>query len=602
MRVEIVIPAYEPDERLLRYVEELQAAGFAGITVVDDGSGEAYAALFETLREQGCRVLHHEQNQGKGAALKTAFRTLKKDKKTEAVVTADCDGQHTAQDVRAVVEGLEQAPGTLVLAQRRFDENTPKRSMTGNRVVSAAMGILYDIRLTDTQTGLRGIPAEMLPDMAELSGDRYEYELNMLMWAKQHAVEFTQVPIEARYFDNNAGSHYRTVRDSIPILKRILSGAVQYSFSAAFSAVVDVFAYCLLVKLILTSWPLASRVLAAAVIARTLSSLANYVCNRRLPTAQNKTVRGTLWKYYCLWAVQLVASIAGTTLLCEWLTIDELPAKLLTDLLLALASYQVQLRWVFAKPRGAAAQEDTLPRWNGFGRLAKRCVSAVLRYEVVAETPLPERSCVYVVHHQNMFGPVHAVICLPQAHIWALWPFCETKACFEQYYGYTFTKRFGWPKPLAALAAGLLSITVPPFFAAIGAVPVFRGRARLRETLRISAGLLARGESLVICPDVDYQSESAFVGETYTGFVGVAGMAKQQSGVCTAFVPVHCSKRDRKIYTGRPIYCGEGREERRACAAQIGQALNDLAKEHQSREAAAAQLSGNQSVEPMRGA
>lgn len=89
--------------------------------------------------------------------------------------------------------------------------------------------------------------------------------------------------------------------------------------------------------------------------------MVNYLFNRRLPTAQNRGIGGTIWKYYCLWAVQLVASISGTTLLCEFAGMGEMLAKLLTDLILALASYQVQLRWVFAKGKTGPR---TKPRTN----------------------------------------------------------------------------------------------------------------------------------------------------------------------------------------------------------------------------------------------
>lgn len=350
MRIEVVIPAYKPDERLPRYITDLKAAGFTAVTVVDDGGGADYAPLFDELEREGVRVLRHPVNRGKGAALKTAFALLRDDPEVEAVITADCDGQHTAENVQAIADGLASAPGTLVLAQRRFDENTPSRSLAGNRVTSAALRIFYDIRLKDTQTGLRGIPAEMLGEIAALSGDRYDYELNMLMWAKRRGVAFTGVEIEALYFDNNAGSHYRTVVDSLPILYRVLSGMIQYAISAGLSAVVDVAAYGLLVYLLLPAvWPEGVRITVAAVIARTVSSVVNFFCNRHLPTAQNRKVSGTIWKYYCLWAVQLAASVAGTTLLCKWLGLGELLAKLLTDLVLALASYQVQMRWVFAK-------------------------------------------------------------------------------------------------------------------------------------------------------------------------------------------------------------------------------------------------------------
>ena len=87
MHVEVVIPAYQPDERLSRYVADLKASGFTAITVVDDGGGPAYAALFDALEREGCRVLRHEVNRGKGAALKTAFRLLEADPDLDAVRT-----------------------------------------------------------------------------------------------------------------------------------------------------------------------------------------------------------------------------------------------------------------------------------------------------------------------------------------------------------------------------------------------------------------------------------------------------------------------------------------------------------------------------------
>ena len=95
--------------------------------------------------------------------------------------------------------------------------------------------------------------------------------------------------------------------------------------------------------------------------------------------------------------------------------------------------------------------------------------------------------------------------------------------------------------------------------------------------MRTSVELLSEGHSIVLCPDVDYQSKSAFMGETYAGFAGIAGMTRSHSGVDVAFIPVHCSKAEKTIYTGAPIYCAEGRVGRQACAQQIARALNSMA-------------------------
>lgn len=360
MQVCIVIPAYEPEEKLLDYVTALLGAQLGPIVVVDDGSGARYAPLFAALGPLGCTVLTHAQNRGKGAAIKTALEWYRLHAAgCCGVVTADCDGQHTVRDVRRVCEALAQNPRALVLGCRDFGAGTPARSLAGNRATSAALRALYDIRLDDTQTGLRGLPNALHAGLRTLRGERYEYELNVLLYAKQQGFAFAVVPIETVYFENNAGSHYRTVQDSARILLQLCAGLAQYALSAGLSVVVDVLLYGVLVKWALAAWPTAPRLFWAAVAARTCSSAVNYACNRRLPYVQEKRIGVTIAKYYCLWLVQLLASFAGVWALCAGLRWDEMPAKLLIDALLAIVSYQVQLRWVFRKsaPSKRAARE-----------------------------------------------------------------------------------------------------------------------------------------------------------------------------------------------------------------------------------------------------
>ena len=94
-QIPIVIPSYEPDEKLLSLLKRLRENGFTNIVVVDDGSGEAYARFFDEAKETyQCKVLHHAVNQGKGRALKTAFNfCLQEFPSLVGVVTADSDGQ-----------------------------------------------------------------------------------------------------------------------------------------------------------------------------------------------------------------------------------------------------------------------------------------------------------------------------------------------------------------------------------------------------------------------------------------------------------------------------------------------------------------------------
>lgn len=349
----IAIPAYCPSPALIDYVRSLLSAQSGPVAVVDDGSGTSYHAIFDTLEAmEGCTVLHHPENHGKGAAIKTAIRWYRTEcEGLTGILTADCDGQHTVPDVLRLADALAQSPDCLILGIRTFGPGTPRRSAAGNRVISKVMEALYGIGLTDTQTGLRALPNCLLPTLETLPGDRYEYELNMLIHANRMCVPFVTVPIETVYFDNNAGSHFRTVVDTLRIVALLARGLVQYGLSSAASALVDVAFYGLLVKFVLRPLPFASRLALAAAGARVISSVVNYTCNRKLPYVQNTRIFPTLLRYYTLWAGQLAASIGLVWLFHILLGMDELLAKLMVDLLLAAASYQVQMRWVFRVDR-----------------------------------------------------------------------------------------------------------------------------------------------------------------------------------------------------------------------------------------------------------
>lgn len=217
--------------------------------------------------------------------------------------------------------------------------------------------------------------------------------------------------------------------------------------------------------------------------------------------------------------------------------------------------------------------------YNLFARALIRLWRAVhpgwsFRCEEKAEGPV-----VYVVHHQNMRGPVHALALLPgQPRLWALAPFLERKTCWRHFYGYTFTRRYGWPKAAAALAAGFLSLVAPPTLRAFGMVPVHRDASAIR-TLRASCAALRRGESLIICPDVDYSDDSAQMATLYTGFLALERLYYKGTGRHLEFVPLCCRKGARTLQAGQPVRFEDGDFAAQApdVAARLRRAINTMA-------------------------
>lgn len=217
----IVLPSLNPNEKFDRVVDGLRDAGFRRIMIIDDGSDPGHQRHFaraEAFPE--CIVLHHDGNKGKGSALKDGFlEVLKCFPDTAGVITIDGDGQHLTRDIIACGERMLCEETKVVLGCRDFDlPGVPARSVAGNKTTSRLFR-LYGIRLSDTQTGLRAIPARYLSRFCEIEGERFEYETNMLLKMKRWGIAFVEQPIETVYEDENAGSHYNAVKDSWRIFR-----------------------------------------------------------------------------------------------------------------------------------------------------------------------------------------------------------------------------------------------------------------------------------------------------------------------------------------------------------------------------------------------
>lgn len=216
----VLIPAREPDEHLLLLVDDLLGCGFRYIVVVDDGSSRACAAIFEALQLlSSVHVVRHEHNRGKGRALKTGIDLILREMPLiQGVITADADGQHTAVDIARVATALAKNGIKPVLGVRMFTGAVPLRCRMGNGTTRFIFRRLTGVGLSDTQTGLRGFPRDLLPGLLQLQGERYEYEMAVLTHLCRAGRTPVEVPIETLYLDGNRSSHFKPFRDSIRIL------------------------------------------------------------------------------------------------------------------------------------------------------------------------------------------------------------------------------------------------------------------------------------------------------------------------------------------------------------------------------------------------
>lgn len=220
----VLIPAYKPDAALINTAAELKTRGYE-LVIVDDGSGEGYTEIFRRASAFG-KILRKKVNHGKGAALKSGFCYItQKRPDCRFVITADADGQHKTADIARVDAFLHEFGG-LVIGSRKFVGDVPARSMFGNTLTRGVFAAVSGVRVNDTQTGLRGFETALIPWLLSIPGDRYEYEMNMLLDAAKKGIPIGEVEIETVYENDNASSHFNPIKDSAKIYRCIFNYAL----------------------------------------------------------------------------------------------------------------------------------------------------------------------------------------------------------------------------------------------------------------------------------------------------------------------------------------------------------------------------------------
>jgi putative flippase GtrA/SAM-dependent methyltransferase len=332
---------------------------FEEIVVVDDGSGAEYADVFAACP---ARLLRHDANRGKGAALRTGIRFVLAEHLGCGVATADADGQHHPEDIMRVARRLDHEPESLVLGSRTFEEGVPGRSRIGNRLARGGFRLLMGQRLRDTQTGLRGIPASLLPELAAMTSAGYEFEVDMLTAAKHMSIPIVEEPIRTIYQPGNPTSHFDPLADSM----RIGFVLARFTILSLVTAVLDNVVFSLAIRA-----GLAAGV--AQIAARAVAVCVNYPLARRAVFLSKAQGAGTLARYLALVAASGLLSFR----LLMWLApeLGLLKAKIAAESALFIVNFVIQRDWVFVRRREATSTD-----WDRYYRSPAPTARLTRRY------------------------------------------------------------------------------------------------------------------------------------------------------------------------------------------------------------------------------
>lgn len=340
----LLIPAFQPGSELEHVVAEVQRQNgdgvVAGVVVVDDGSDARCGAVFARVAALGgVTVLRHAVNLGKGAALKTGFNhCLLTWPEACGVVTADADGQHAAADILKVARRLAERPEALILGAREFPANIPLRSRFGNILTRFVFLLFTGKRLRDTQTGLRGWPAEQCRESLRVPIQGYDFELDALVRSRGGVIE--EVGIETIYLDGNRASHFNPLRDSL----RIYFVFARYCGSALMAAGVDTLVFSVVYSRL-------GDLAVSQAAGRIVAMCAAFLVLRSIVFRSDVAPWMTFAKYAGLVAFSGWVSFGLIELLRDQAHLPVLEAKLLAEGVLFLGNFAIQRQLIFTKRR-----------------------------------------------------------------------------------------------------------------------------------------------------------------------------------------------------------------------------------------------------------
>lgn len=342
MNVVALIPAYNPTHPFVALVRALASSEFSAVVVVNDGSARDFDAVFQEIGKlDHVTVLRHAVNLGKGAALKTGFNHVCCHLSDRVgVVTVDADGQHLVEDALKVGRLLEQRPGSLVLGARAFDENVPLRSQVGNHVTRALFRFLIGQKITDTQSGLRGIPLGFLPSLLKVDSRGYEFELDMLLACKVNGRPIVEQAIRTVYLEGNKSSHFNPLFDSMKIYFVLF----RFTITSLLSALIDNLVFVLV-------YSFTANILASQTSARVLATTFNYLAVKKTVFYSKESAGKTLPGYLLLVCVSGIVSYLLIRLLVSFSPLSVVLAKICAESLVFVANFAVQRDLIFTGSR-----------------------------------------------------------------------------------------------------------------------------------------------------------------------------------------------------------------------------------------------------------
>ena len=221
MKLSVVMPIFNEVDTLQLIVDRVLATGLADeIILVDDGSTDGTRELLATLNgSKGIRVILHEKNQGKGAAVRSGIAAASGD----VLLIQDADLEYDPRDYPTLLNPIQEGIADVVYGSRFMGGSrrvTMFWHMLANKLLTCTTNLLYDTILSDMETGFKVFRREVLAGIT-LRANRFDFEPEFTAKILKHKARIFEVPITFNPRDYTEGKKIK-LKDAFEALWALL--------------------------------------------------------------------------------------------------------------------------------------------------------------------------------------------------------------------------------------------------------------------------------------------------------------------------------------------------------------------------------------------
>lgn len=336
MRTALIVRMRSGDRQLPEYTAQLaKRDDFTAVVVCQDGEYNGVG--------DDANIIALPDEAGEGAAMKRAYKYVMENlPDCDMVIRVSADDEYTANDILRVQRLLRKNRSALVIGLRSRNHSLGWAGKLRRSIVNQVFAVASGRNLRDVETGLRGFYREYIPSLLKVDGERYEYEVNALLYATRTGMKICEAVLDTEYSIGN-NSYYQHIMEWI----KVYGCVVKFAVSSLLTFLIDFFMLLGLNKLLAGINQVAALVISVGT-SRTAGCLANFFINHFIVFDSNEPVSRTMLKFVCLQIVIMALSYLMIHFFNITLGMSIAISKIISDTALFAVSFVIQGKFIYS--------------------------------------------------------------------------------------------------------------------------------------------------------------------------------------------------------------------------------------------------------------